>query len=348
MRPEIDFNQRPYLVIWEITRACVLVCRHCRAASQPNAHPQQLTTEEGFRFIDQVQRAQPMIFVLTGGDPTQRADHKELIKYAAGKGLRVAFSPSATPRLLDTDFNELKALGVQRMSISLDGASRETHNAFRGVKRSWDWTMEVLKRAREADLPIQLNTTFTRVNVAEFEQFAKLLRDEIKPSAWTIFLLVPTGRGKAGDLLTAQELEELFGKMYDFSKTVPFPVQTTEGQSYRRYVLERTPKDAPRPHGTLGVNDGKGFVFVSHVGEICPSGFLPYVAGNVRTDELIDVYRNSPVFRELRDSSLLKGKCGRCEYREICGGSRARAYALTGDHMAEEPFCAYEPKQQRS
>jgi radical SAM protein with 4Fe4S-binding SPASM domain len=340
----VDFNQRPYLVIWEITRACVLACRHCRAASQPQRHPQELTTEEGFRLIDQVARAEPPIFILTGGDPTQRPDHKELLKYAAGKGLRVAFSPSATPKLLHSDFKELKALGVMRMSLSLDGASRETHNAFRGVSRSWDWTMEALQRAREAELPVQLNTTFTRVNIGEFDQFARLLSDEIKPAAWTVFLLVPTGRGKVGDLLTAQELEELFAKMYALSNTVPFPIKTTEGQSYRRYVLQHTPPDSRRRPETMGVNDGKGFVFVSHIGEICPSGFLPYVAGNVRSDELIEVYRNSPIFRELRDSSLLKGKCGRCEYKDICGGSRARAYALTGDHMAEEPFCAYEPK----
>jgi radical SAM protein with 4Fe4S-binding SPASM domain len=336
--PGFDFNQRPFLVVWEATRACALACRHCRASSQPKPHPRQLATDEGFRLLDQVVRAEPAIFILTGGDPAHRPDYKELLKYAAGKNLRVALSPSATPQLLKTDFNELKALGVARMSLSLDGASRETHNAFRGVAKSWDWTMQALKRARDAALPIQINSTFTRQNIGEFEQFTRLL-EELKPAAWTVFLLVPTGRGKVGDLLSGEELEELFNRLYDFSLKAPFPVKTTEGQHYRRVALQRGQK----PEEVSGVNDGKGFVFISHTGEICPSGFLPCVAGNVRTDELADVYRNSPVFRELRDSKLLKGKCGRCEFKEICGGSRARAFALTGDYLAEEPLCVYEP-----
>jgi radical SAM protein with 4Fe4S-binding SPASM domain len=339
----VDFNQNPYLVVWETTRACMLVCRHCRAASQPRRHPDELSPEEGLRFIDQVVRAKPAIFIITGGDPAQRPDVRELISYAAKQGLRVALSPSATPKLLDLDLKELKALGVQRMSLSLDGATRETHSKFRGVPKSWDWSMEVLKRAREAELSFQINTTFTRQNLAEFEQFEPLL-EQIKPAVWNVFLLVPTGRGQAGDLLTGQELEDLFERMYTLSKRVPYAIKTTEGQHYRRVVLQHHKLEGiNRPADTMGVNDGKGFVFVSHTGEICPSGFLPYVAGNVRHNELIEIYRHAPLFVELRNADLLKGKCGRCEFREICGGSRARAYALTGDHLAEEPFCVYQP-----
>ncbi|MCY3023134.1 MAG: radical SAM protein [Planctomycetota bacterium] len=341
---QVDFDLQPYLVVWETTRACVLACRHCRAASQPRRHPQELTTEEGQRFIDQVVRAKPGIFIITGGDPTQRPDFRELVGYAAKQGLRVAFSPSATPKLLGVNLKELKDLGVARMSISVDGACRETHNAFRGVAGSWDWTMQALKNAREADLPIQINTTFTRHNIGELDKFKPLL-EELKPSTWSVFLLVPTGRGKVADLLSGQEIEDLFERLYALSRSVPFPIKTTEGQHYRRVVLQHMAAEgAQRPAETMGVNDGKGFVFVSHVGDICPSGFLPYVAGNVRTDELIEVYRHSPIFVELRNSSLLKGKCGRCEYKEICGGSRARAYAMTGDHLAEEPFCVYQPQ----
>lgn len=346
---ELDFSRQPYLVVWECTRACMLVCRHCRAASQPRRHPDELTTEEGRRCIEQVARAKPGIFILTGGDPAQRPDFKELIAYAAQQGLRVAFSPSATPRLLGTDFAELKTLGVARMSLSVDGARAETHNAFRGVPRSWDWTMEAVSRAHAAELPLQINSTFTRRNIAEFDEFPALL-ERLRPATWSVFLLVPTGRGRTEDLLSGQEMEDLFERLYALSRRVPFPIKTTEGQHYRRVVLqhaaqEGTPAhDGARLSGSMGVNDGKGFVFVSHVGDICPSGFLPYVAGSVRRDELIAVYREAPIFRELRDGSLLKGKCGRCEYRDICGGSRARAYALTGDHLAEEPFCVYEPR----
>ncbi|MGD0091717.1 MAG: TIGR04053 family radical SAM/SPASM domain-containing protein [Planctomycetota bacterium] len=385
---EMDFNQQPYLVVWECTRACMLACRHCRAASQPRRHPQELTTEEGRRFIEQVARAKPGIFIITGGDPAQRPDFKEMIACGAQQGLRVAFSPSATPKLLGNDFKELKSLGVARMSLSVDGACAETHNAFRGVAKSWDWTMEAIARAQAAELPLQINSTFTRRNIAEFDLFPPLL-ERIKPATWSVFLLVPTGRGKVEDLLTGQEIEELFERLYVLSQKVPYPIKTTEGQHYRRVILQHSvpqasspavgaPASSPAllvqasspavvPHvfpsagqagtpavppgakpspfsGSMGVNDGKGFVFVSHVGDICPSGFLPYIAGNVRRDELIEVYRNSPIFRELRDSSLLKGKCGRCEFKDLCGGSRARAYAMTGDHLAEEPFCVYQPK----
>ena len=386
---EIDFNQQPYLVVWECTRACMLVCRHCRAASQPRRHPRELTTEEGRRFIEQVARAKPGIFIITGGDPAQRPDFKELISCGAQQGLRVAFSPSATPKLLSHDFKELKDIGVARMSLSVDGARAETHNAFRGVPKSWDWTMEAIARAQAAALPLQINSTFTRRNIAELELYPPLL-EKIKPATWSVFLLVPTGRGRVEDLLTGQEMEELFERLYALSKQVPYPIKTTEGQHYRRVVLQHSATELPphtvaaqasppaHPHaaagagpsprstgfqpvdrgklpmpptgagpapfsGSMGVNDGKGFVFVSHTGEICPSGFLPYVAGNVRQDELIEVYRHSPIFRELRDGSLLKGKCGRCEFKQICGGSRARAYAMTGDHLAEEPFCVYQP-----
>jgi radical SAM protein with 4Fe4S-binding SPASM domain len=321
----------------------MLVCRHCRAASQPRRHPQELTTEEGRHLIDQVVRAKPGIFIITGGDPAQRPDHKELIACAAQQGLRVAFSPSATPKLLGCDFKELKDLGVARMSLSVDGACRETHNAFRGVPRSWDWTMEAISRAHAAGLPLQINTTFTKHNIAELERFPALL-EAFKPATWSVFLLVPTGRGKVSDLLTGQEIEDLFERLYALSQKAPYPIKTTEGQHYRRVVLQHIRAgDREAPGGTMGVNDGKGFVFISHIGDICPSGFLPYVAGNVRRDELIEVYRQSPIFRELRDSSLLKGKCGRCEFKDICGGSRARAYAMTGDHLAEEPFCVYQP-----
>lgn len=338
-----DFDQQPFIVIWEVTRACALACRHCRAEAVLRKHPLELTTQESFRLIDQVARAKPTLFVLTGGDPALRHDLQGLIRYAAQLGLRVGLSPSATPEFLRADFAELKKLGVARISLSLDGATRESHDRFRGVPGTWELTMEAIARAAAAGLPVQINTTFTRQNVGEFEAFTELLA-RIRPVLWSVFQLVPTGRGKMDDLLTADELEELFLRLQKHSETAPYDIKTTEGQHYRRVVLQQTKNPAAlRARAPLGINDGKGFVFISHTGDIQPSGFLPITAGNVRRDELIDIYRDAPLFRNLRDTSRLEGKCGDCEFKNLCGGSRARAFAMTGNPFGEEPLCRYQP-----
>jgi radical SAM protein with 4Fe4S-binding SPASM domain len=340
---KFDFDDRPFIVIWEVTRACSLACRHCRAEANPSRHPLELTTNEAFRLIDQIECCRPTLFVLTGGDPIRRLDLETLIRYATDRGLRVSLSPSATPKFARADLSQFKEAGVERISLSLDGASRETHDRFRGVRGTWNWTMEAIANAALAGLPIQINTTFTRQNVGEFDEFVRLL-DEIRPVLWSVFQLVPTGRGRVEDLLTAEEMESLFERLCRLSLCAPYDIKTTEGHHYRRVVLQQT--HDRKPLGTrapLGINDGKGFVFVSHIGQIQPSGFLPLTAGNVRKDELLDVYRNSLLFRELRNASLLKGKCGRCEFKTICGGSRARAFAMTGDYLGEEPLCAYQP-----
>lgn len=339
-----DFNARPFIVIWETTRACSLACRHCRASADARRHPLELSTSEAFRLIDQIVACQPALFVMTGGDPVRREDLKELIRYATHRGLRVGLTPSATPELLQEDFNELKACGVARLALSLDGATRESHDAFRGVPGTWDLTMEALARARAVGLPVQINTTFTRQNLHELDTFIPLLR-RIQPELWSVFQLVPTGRGAQGDLLTGEEMELLFQRLSDLAHQVDFDIKTTEGHHYRRVVLQNSRGAASgNLRSPMGVNDGKGFVFVSHVGAIYPSGFLPLAAGNVRVDNLLDVYRNHPMFRNLRNPDALQGKCGRCEFRTICGGSRARAYAMTGDYLAEEPLCVYQPK----
>jgi len=338
-----DFNERPFLVVWEMTRACALVCRHCRASAKVRRHPDEIDGDQVYRFVDQVARAQPAIFILTGGDPMQRPDLYDVIGYAAAKGLRVALSPSVTPMFLQADLKRMKELGVARISVSIDGATRESHDRFRGVKGTWDMTMQAIRNIREAGLEMQVNSTFTKQNLGEFDAFVKLM-EEVKPVLWSVFQLVPTGRGKVGDLLTGEDLEELFVKMAKLSLQVPYDVKTTEGHHYRRVVLQQThDKKSLQKRAPIGVNDGKGFVFVSHIGEIQPSGFLPITGGWVQKDELLEVYRHHPVFRELRDTSLLKGKCGLCEFKEICGGSRARAYALTGDYLEDETLCVYQP-----
>jgi len=340
---KFDFDDRPFIVIWEVTRACSLACRHCRAEANLSRHPLELSTEEAFRFVEQVERCRPALFVMTGGDPIRRLNLEALVRHATDRGLRVSLSPSATPEFARADLGEFKTAGVERISLSLDGASRGTHDRFRGVPGTWNWTMEAIANAALAGIPIQINTTFTRQNLGEFDEFVALL-DEIRPALWSVFQLVPTGRGKVDDLLTAEEMENLFERLARLSLTAPYDIKTTEGQHYRRVVLQQARGGrTSASRAPLGINDGKGFVFVSHIGNIQPSGFLPLSAGNVRKDELLEVYRHSPLFRELRNPSLLNGKCGRCEFKSICGGSRARAYAMTGDHLGEEPLCVYQP-----
>lgn len=342
--PQFDFNDRPFVIIWEITRACALACRHCRAEAEARAHPLQLSTEEGLHLIDQVKRANPALFIMTGGDPVMRRDLPQLARYATEQGLHVSLSPSATPRLVNSDFHELKREGIQRISLSLDGATREEHDAFRGVKGTWDWTMRAVQKAREADLPFQINTTITAGNITRMDAFKTLLLD-LKPALWSVFLIVPTGRAHAEDMPAPEALEDFLTELYHFSLDAPFDVKTTEGPFYRRIQMQHGTPNQNR-YGRkvpLGINDGKGFVFISHTGEINPSGFLPFHTGNVRRDELIDVYRHHPTFRHLRDADALRGKCGRCEFNTLCGGSRARAFALTGNPLNEDPLCAYVP-----
>jgi radical SAM protein with 4Fe4S-binding SPASM domain len=267
----------------------------------------------------------------------------ELVEYATAKGLRVALSPSATPTFLSADLKPFRQAGVARMSFSLDGANPATHDAFRGVEGTAAWTVQAIDAAQKAGIEVQINTTMTRQNIDEFEEF-KVVLANLKPVVWTTVLLVPTGRGKVRDMLTGAEVEALFEKLADWEQHAPYQIKTTEGQHFRRVALQRwKARGGTREPKGVPINDGKGFVFISHTGEICPSGFLPLVGGNIRKEELITVYQQSPIFQRLRNPDLLKGKCGQCEFHALCGGSRARAYAVTGDYLAEEPLCIYQP-----
>jgi AdoMet-dependent heme synthase len=355
----IDFSERPYIVIWEVTQACDLACVHCRACAQPKRNPFELSTVEGKRLIDEIAQMEVPVFVLTGGDPIKRPDLFELIEHAQHRGVRVSLTPSATPLLTREVIHQLKESGLARLAVSLDGSHREVHDAFRGMAGSFDRTMDAITWANEVGLPVQINTTFSRRNVDDFDAIAALLESK-QITLWSVFFLVPTGRGKLDDLLSAEKFETVFAKLYQLSQHASFHIKTTEAQHYRRYILQQ--QVAIRRSGSAqpgastakvednigraprGLNDGKGFVFVSHTGEVFPSGFLPFAGGNIRSDSLSHIYRESPVFQQLRDPEQLGGKCGACEYRHICGGSRARAYALTGDPLAEEPCCSYVPK----
>jgi AdoMet-dependent heme synthase len=345
-----DFDFRPLLVIWEMTQACDLRCVHCRASAQPQRHPLELTTAGAFQLVDQIADMRVPLFVLTGGDPLKRPDLMRIVRYACQRGVRTSITPSATPLLTRAAVFELKQGGLMRMALSLDGSTGQLHDGLRGVPGSYQRTLDAVGWCHEARLPVQVNTTVTRRNVDNLDSMIELLKS-LDVVLWSVFFLVPTGRAQMTDLLSPEEHEEVFARLYSASKRVRFHIKTTEGQHYRRYVLQQRAKNAPNGmdiasmigHAPNGVNDGKGFVFVSHVGEVFPSGFLPHSAGNVSQTPLSEIYLCSPLFRALRDTSRLKGKCGVCEFHDVCGGSRARAFAFSGDPLGPEPCCSYIP-----
>ena len=370
-RGGLNFDETPFLAIWEVTQSCDLACLHCRAAAQPIAHPDELTTAEGKALIDQIADMHVPIFVFTGGDPLKRKDVFELIRYAADKGVHVALTPSATPLLTREAIFKLKEAGLVRLGISLDGSTPEIHDTFRGLSGTWARTIKAIEWANEAGLPIQVHTTISRHNADDLDALCTLFETQAIVM-WNVFFLVPVGRGQLDALLSGEEFEQVFGKIYELSHRVNFQIKTTEAMHYRRYLLQNNleerrmgqghPHAAAAAHAyepgaptsdaktrtaswsTRRVNDGKGFLFISHVGNVYPSGFLPIHAGNIKQTPLSDIYRNAPIFMSLRDTSKLEGKCGACEYKEICGGSRARAYAVTGNPLAPEPCCIYQPK----
>ena len=358
LRSEFDFSRAPFTVAWEVTRACALRCVHCRAMAQPRRHPDELTTAEGLDLVRQVAEGGARVLVLTGGDPFMRPDIEEFVRHGRSLGLRVALSPSATARVTRARMERVAAAGVDTVHISLDGATAEVHDAFRGVRGSFVRTQEVLALVRSLGIPLQVGTTVCRRNAHELAAIGELVA-RAGAQVWSVFFLVPTGRAQVADLLSPAEHEAVLCWLADFAARAPFYVRTTAAPQFRRVVLQRgggsmrgaairtgaayarRPSD---PTAGAGVNDGKGFCFVDHLGNVCPSGFLQIAAGNIRAQPLAEIYRNAPLFRALRDPERLGGKCGRCEFRAVCGGSRARAYALTGDYLAADPTCTYEPE----
>ncbi len=354
----VDFDQTPFTVAWEVTRACALACVHCRAEARPRRDPRELTTREAFAVVDQVVEIGGPILVVTGGDPLMRPDLFEILAYAGSRGLRVALSPSATRLVTRKALQRCVDIGLSRIQISLDGPDAEVHDSFRGVEGSYRRTIEILNDARAVGMGVQIGTTASRYNLDTLPQIAERV-GECGALMWSVFMLVPTGRGKLDDMVSAEQHERVFNWLYDLSGTAPFDVRTTAGMHYRRVVIQRRAAERQGSAGfltgagysytdglersTKGVNDGSGFAFIDHLGEVCPSGFLQLSGGSVRNRSLAQIYRESRLFRELRDPSRLTGRCGRCEFRGVCGGSRARAYAVTGDMFAEDPSCIYQP-----
>ncbi|MFC3040592.1 TIGR04053 family radical SAM/SPASM domain-containing protein [Virgibacillus xinjiangensis] len=365
-----DYNENPFIVIWELTRACQLKCLHCRAEAQYHRHPLELDFEEGKKLIDDIYEMDNPMLVFTGGDPLERPDVFDIAEYAVQKGVRVSMTPSATPNVTKEAMKKAKDVGLSRWAFSIDGHCAEVHDHFRGTNGSFDLTMNAIEYLHELDMPLQINTVISKYNYEYLDEMAKMVGD-LGCVLWSVFFLVPTGRGKEEDMISPAEHERVFRWLYKLSKKVPFDIKTTAGQHYRRVVIQNKMREhkgmSDQEHifyedalmngktgqidglgrAPKGVNDGNGFVFISHTGDVYPSGLLPVKAGNVRMTPLADIYRHSEVFQNLRNPDKYKGKCGVCEFRHVCGGSRSRAYNATGDYMESEPYCVYIPKVMR-
>jgi AdoMet-dependent heme synthase len=380
-RTPMDFNQRPFTVIWETTQACDLACLHCRAEANPERNPAELTFQEAQALIRSVKEfGQPYpILILTGGDPAKRPDIFDIIGCAREEGLRVAMTPSATPLITRDAVRRFAEAGLVRLALSLDGKNAATHDGFRGVSGSFDRTMQILDWCRDVGLETQIHTTVTRHVLHDLPDIAEMIA-RLRIKLWALFCLIAVGRAARPEIrrfnINARQFESLFHWLYDVTKSAAYDVTPREGYHYRRVLLQRraaelgvsveellaeveqktlTPTDLG-PSGTapkivrapLGVNDGKGVVFISHKGDVQPSGFLNLVGGNIRSESLADIYRRSLLFLRIRDYSQIKGKCGACEFKAICGGSRARAYAIIGDPMRSDPYCIYQPAAWKS
>ena len=365
-----NYDENPFIVIWELTRACQLHCLHCRAEAQKHRHPLELSLEEGKKLIDDIYEMNNPLLVFTGGDPLERPDVFDIAEYAISKGIRVSITPSATPNVTKEAMKKAKEIGMARWAFSLDGHCAEIHDNFRGTAGSFDLTMKAIQYLHELDMPLQINTVISRYNYPYLEEMAELI-EKLGVVLWSVFFLVPTGRGKQSDMISPVEHEKVFQWLYQLSKRVPFDIKTTAAQHYRRVVIQEKMRERSGVSDTehifyedvinkgktgqvsglgrapKGVNDGNGFVFISHIGDVFPSGLLPLKAGNVRETPLPTIYRESDIFKNLRSPDKYKGKCGVCEFNKVCGGSRSRAYHVTGDYMESEPYCVYIPKALR-
>ena len=354
------YNNAPMLVYWEATRACALACVHCRAEAVPNRHPMELGTDEAKVLLEQVASFPEREFgwgnglphvVITGGDPLQRPDVFDLITFGTELGLRMSITPAGTERLTPAMIDRLLDAGIDSLGLSLDGSTPQKHDTLRGVEGSYEWTMTAMRAAAARGIPMQINTMVTAQTLDDLPAIYDVLKD-VGIARWALFFLISTGRGRELADITPVQSERLLQSLLELQRESPFPIKTTEAHHYRRIAYKRLRRrgidDAAllkMPIGRgFGIRDGNGIVFVSHIGQVYPSGFLPMSAGNVRARGLVDIYQNSELFRTVRNPNSLQGKCGRCEFRAICGGSRARAYAMEGDPRASDPLCLYQPE----
>jgi MoaA/NifB/PqqE/SkfB family radical SAM enzyme len=349
MSDGLRFERAPRRIYWEVTQACDLACRHCRAEAVPEPDPRELDTREGLHLIGRLAGFGAPLphLVLTGGDPLKRADLFELIAAAQTQGFAVSVAPSGTPLLTATAMARLHAAGVKAISLSLDGSEATRHDALRGVPGCFERTIVAAREAASTRLPFQINTLVSEETLDDLPAIHRLAVD-LGAARWSLFFLVAVGRGTMLRPISPEACEQLFERLLDGAGHGPPVITTTEAPHFRRVVEARRavrpggPRNVGAGHGA-GIRDGNGIMFIAHTGEVRPSGFLPLAVGDVRVADPVALYRESPLFQALRRPDLFGGRCGRCDYREPCGGSRARAFAATGDPLAEDPLCAYQP-----
>lgn len=348
------YSDAPFLIYWELTRACDLACRHCRAEAINQRDPGELSTQEAKALLQKIRdfgKPGPHL-VLTGGDPLKREDFFDLLDEGARLGIRISVAPSGTNALTREVLRRFRAGGVESISLSLDGSDGEKHDGFRGVPGCFTRTVQAAGCAREEGLGLQINTLVTAETAEELPTIYRLVKG-LGLMRWSLFFLIGVGRGRVLREIAPEQSESLHHWLYDISRKTPFAVATTEAPHYRRVAYTRMLSEGisanairKTPVGRgFGIRDGNGIMFISHTGDVYPSGFLPVVAGNVRSAHIAQIYRQAEVFKQIRDTETFKGRCGRCEFKRICGGSRARAYGAYGDYLAEDPACAYEPGQ---
>lgn len=334
-----DYSETPLVVTWEVTQACSLACDHCRATANPERSENELGLAAARRFFEQVAEFSPQPFlVLSGGDPLARPDLFELLDAAVEAGITPSVTPATTDRLDRDTVERFAEAGVGRMALSIDGATAASHDEFRGEMGSYDRALEAAEAARDLNLSIQINTTVTATTVDELPQIGSLVAD-LDAAMWEVFFLVPVGRGAELEQLSPTRARDCMEWLYRHSQSAPYRVITVEAPFYRRVASETAPDSGRQRVGSTGA--GNGFVFVSHTGEVYPSGFLPISVGNVRETPLPDLYRNAALFERLRDRASFLGPCGSCPFTATCGGSRSRAYAATGNPVASDPLCPW-------
>jgi len=351
------YDRAPMIIYWELTTACALACRHCRASAQLEPPPGELTHDEALRILDQVADfGSPMPHVImTGGDPMRRFDLDELIAEARDRGVGVSLSPAVTPLLTRERIADMAALGVQAMSLSLDGSTAAHHDGVRQVPGTFDATLRALAEANEVGMPMQINTLVTDTTVADLDDIYELLKG-YELFQWSLFFLISVGRGAQLREMSPGAAERTLIKWNRRRPDAPFRIKTTEAMQYRRIAAQqmlragRTEQeilDSPASRG-FGIRDGNGIMFISHLGEVMPSGFLPVSVGSVREHSIVELYRDTELMRALRRPDGFKGDCGLCEFNKWCGGSRSRAYAWTGDPLESDPLCPYKPAEARA
>ncbi|WP_045221109.1 heme b synthase [Desulfonatronum thioautotrophicum] len=352
-KPLSDGSPPCRLIAWEVTRSCNLACKHCRAEAHMEPYPGELSTEEAKALIDTFPEVGDPIIIFTGGEPLLRPDIFELVTYADAKGLRCVMAPNGTLVTADVA-KKMKAAGIQRASISLDGPDAASHDVFRGVPGAFDGALRAIEHFKAVGLPFQINTTVTRNNLGQFKEIFHLA-EKLGAVAWHIFLLVPTGRGAnlGREVITGEEYEEVLNWFYDFRKTTSMQLKATCAPHYLRIMRQRAKEEGiPVTMDNFGLDavsrgclGGTGFCFISHTGQVQPCGYLDLDCGQTKITPFPEIWKKSKQFLEFRDQKTYQGKCGVCEYHKVCAGCRARAQTMSGHYLAEEPLCTYQPKK---